>query len=120
MDVLIVASNADLSELWASRLRQTGARVFTTVSEDIALEYLAACRPDVIVLDLTLKDGSALAVADYASYRWPATRLIFTTDTGFFRDGSAFRLNPNAAAFLGTETPPDDLAAIVEYHARAS
>lgn len=120
MDVLIVASNADLSELWASRLRQTGARVFITASEDVALDHLAAHKPDAIVLDLTLKDGSALAVADYASYRWPSTRLIFTTDTTFFSDGSAFRLNPNAAAFLGTETPPDDVAAIVEYHARAS
>jgi len=45
---------------------------------------------DVIVLDLALEEGSALAVADFASYRHPDARVIFVTNASFFSDGSIF------------------------------
>ncbi len=74
---------------------------------------------DVIVLDLMLEYGSAIAVADYASYRWPETRVVFVTNSTFFSDGSIFNHIPNAVALVQEQTPPCDLAAIVEYHGRA-
>ncbi len=72
---------------------------------------------DIIVLDLVLEDGSALAVADFASYRRPEARVIFVTNTTFFSDGSIFAHSPNACAFVQSETPPEDLAAMVEHYA---
>ena len=70
----------------------------------------------MIVLSLDLTQGSALAVADFASYRHPEVRVIFVTRTRFFSDGSIFQLVPNTAAFLPARTPPEDLAALVEHH----
>ena len=88
-------------------------------SQDEGVAHLAERTVDVVVLDLDLQDGSAIALADYASYRWPDTRVVFVTNTTFFSDGSIFQHVPNAAALVKEETKPDDLAAIVEYHGRA-
>ena len=57
-----------------------------------------------------------MAVADYAAYRHPDARLIFVTATSFFSDGSIFAMSPNVCAFLPARTPPEDLAAVVEFH----
>ena len=63
-----------------------------------------------------LTEGSALAVADYANYRWPDTPVIFVTRSRFFSDGSLFQHISNAAAVVPNQTQPSDLAAIVAYH----
>ncbi len=119
MNVLIATTDPGLAEIWARHLRREGLVVFATTSEETALTYLANNAADALVLDVHLEDGSAMAIADYASYRWPSARVVFVTNSTFFSDGSIFRLAPNAAAFLEHETPPGDLAAIVEYHAKA-
>lgn len=72
---------------------------------------------EIIVLDLVLEGGSALAVADFASYRRPDARVIFVTNTSFFSDGSIFAHSPNACAYVQSEAPPEDLAAMVEHYA---
>ena len=116
MRVLIVESEVNLGWLWKNHLE----RFFPTVrlargqSEAVALIEREAF--DVIVLDLVLAEGSAFAVADYASYRTPTAKVIFVTNTTFFSDGSIFQHIPNACAFLPTETRPDDLAALVEHY----
>ena len=61
--------------------------------------------------------GSALAVADFASYRRPDARVLFVTNTSFFSDGSILSHSPNACAYVQSETPPEDLAAMVEHYA---
>lgn len=78
---------------------------------------LSANDYEIIVLDLVLDNGSALAVADFASYRRPDARVIFVTNTSFFSDGSIFAHSPNACAYVQSETPPEDLAAMVEHYA---
>lgn len=118
MDVLIVESKTPLAQIWQSHLMRHGVDVARVADGDTALERLAEEAFDVIVLDLFLEHGSALAVADYAQYRHPEAKIVFVTDTTFFSDGSIFQLIPNAAGFLRTETPPEDLAAIVEHHGR--
>ena len=72
---------------------------------------------DILVLDLVLHDGSALTVADLASFRCPDTRVIFVTNTTFFSDGSIFAHSPNACAYVPSGTKPEDLAAMVDYYA---
>jgi DNA-binding NtrC family response regulator len=116
MRVLIVESDANLGWLWQRHLQRSCGTVDLVPGQTAAAEQIERVTYEVIVLDLMLKEGSAFAVADYASYRQPAAKVIFVTNTSFFSDGSIFRHIPNACAFLPTETPPDDLAAVVEHY----
>ena len=116
MRVLIVESNPELSWLWAGHLERQGAQVMRAESEADAIHTLRHSPVDVIVLDLVLEEGSAFAVADFASYRHPSARVIFATNTSFFSDGSIFQHIPNACAFLPSATAPEDLAAVIDYY----
>ncbi len=117
MKVLIVESKRELGTLWQRHLERLGAKVSLVNDQEAAI--LALCHSDfsIIVLDLVLDQGSALAVADFASYRRPDTRVIFVTNTSFFSDGSIFTHSPNACAYVQSATPPEDLAAMVEHFA---
>lgn len=116
MNVLIVESSRELAALWQRHLARMGARVRVAHGEDAATALLRETDFRAIVLDLVLDEGSALAVADFASYRQPETPVIFVTNTSFFSDGSIFRHCANARAFLPSATPPDDLAAMIAHY----
>jgi DNA-binding response OmpR family regulator len=116
MRVLIVESEPNLGWLWKRHLERLCGTVFLALGQDDAVATLD-CEPvDIIVMDLVLSDGSAFAVADYASFRRPEAKVIFVTNTSFFSDGSIFQHIPNACAFVQSRTPPDDLAALVEHY----
>ena len=118
-NTLIVESDPNLGELWARHLRRQGGTVCLAQTQSEAILALQVESFDIIVLDLILADGSALAVADFASFRSPDTRVIFVTDTTFFSDGSIFAHSANACAYVQTNTLPEDLAAIVEHYGAA-
>ncbi|MGL4309026.1 MAG: response regulator [Paracoccaceae bacterium] len=120
MRVLIVESNPELGRLWQRHLERQGSEVILANTQEDAVAVLQRAVVDVIVLDLVLEQGSAFAVADFASYRQPDSSVIFVTNTTFFSDGSIFALMPNARAFVQTETSPADLAAMVEHYGRAA
>ncbi len=117
MNVLIVQSTPELGMIWQRHLQRLEMKVVVAESQDSAIAAINIAAPDVIILDLVLSDGSALAVADYANYRCPQAQVIFVTNTRFFSDGSIFSLATNACAFVQTGTPPDDLAAMVQHYA---
>lgn len=117
MNILIVESRPELGALWKRHLERQGMCVELAAGQQDAVTYLADHGADIIVLDLVLADGSALAVSDFASYRHPNARVIFVTDTTFFSDGSIFNHASNACAFVPAGTPPEDLAAMVEHYA---
>ncbi len=119
MRVLIVESDPNLGWLWKRHLERFSALVAVVADQDSAVAHLEAEAVDIIVLDLVLTTGSAIAVADYAAYRQPEARIVFVTNTSFFSDGSIFQHIPNACAFLPSATPPDDLAAVVEHYGSA-
>lgn len=116
MNVLIVETVRPLAELWGRAVERSGASVKLASTADAALAALATTAFDVIVLDLNLAAGGALSVADYAAYRHPEARVIFVSSGHFFSDGSIFDHITNASALLPSDTPPDDLAAVVEHH----
>ncbi|SIO31853.1 response regulator transcription factor [Vannielia litorea] len=116
MKVLIVEGDEALGAAWARHLEREGCRVTVVAGQQGAIDVLRHRAVQVIVMNLVLREGSALAVADFASYKHPETKVIFVTDTGFFSDGSIFAIAPNACAYLPMQTPPDDLAAMVAYH----
>ena len=116
MKVLIVESNHALGSVWQRHFERLGIEVRCETGQSGAAQALGTQRFDVIVLDIVLSEGSALAIADLACYRHPETRVIFVTNTSFFSDGSIFSLSSNACAYLQSDTPPDDLAAMVEHY----
>ena len=120
MRVLIVQSKVNLGELWKRHLERLDAQVILVGTGEHALNLIEATRFDVIVLDLVLAEGSALAIADFAQYRQPEANVVFVTDTTFFSDGSIFNHSANARAFIETATPPDDLAEIVHHYGMPS
>lgn len=117
MDVLIVESKAELGALWQRHLVRLGAKVTLVHTQDDAIAALRRSDFQIMVLDLVLETGSAFAVSDFASYRRPDARVIFVTNTSFFSDGSIFAHSTNACAYVQSETPPEDLAAMVEHYA---
>lgn len=116
MRVLIVESDPGLAGIWELHLCRQEAEVLIAASQEEAIATLQSHVVDVIVLDLLLDHGSAFAVADFASYRQPSSRVIFVTRTTFFSDGSIFQHIPNACAFLPAATPPEDLVAVVDHY----
>jgi DNA-binding response OmpR family regulator len=120
MNTLIVEDTQTLAELWQRHLERHGIAVTLALTEDAAIAAIEAQRFDVIILDLVIEGGSALAVADYARFRQPQASVIFVTDTTFFSDGSIFGLIPNARAFIPSATRPEDLTAMVEHYGRAA
>lgn len=116
MNCLIVESNPALGQLWQRHLERLEVNVTVASTGERALSLIQAYPFDVIVLDLVLSEGSALAVADLAQFRQPDANVVFVTDTTFFSDGSIFQHSANARAFIESATPPDDLAAIVHHY----
>ena len=116
MRVLIVESNAALGTIWKRHLERQGQSVDLVADQPAAIAHIQRQSPDILVVNLTLTNGSALAIADFASYRAPRARVIFVTSGSFFSDGSIFAHVPNACAFLPTGVPPDDLAALVAHY----
>jgi len=115
MKILIVESQADLGSLWQRHMERQGMTVARAATQEAAIAWLQWDKADVIILNLFLSEGAALAVADFAQYRHPDAKVIFVTSTTFFSDGSIFAHCANAHAFVPTATPPEDLAALVEH-----
>ena len=116
MRVLIIEENPDLGKVWRRHLQRLGYDVDLAVNQVDAVQILSDSPVDIIVLDLILKQGSAIAIADYASYRHPETKIIFVTNSSFFSDGSIFQHIPNACAMMPMEMRPEDLGALVEHY----
>lgn len=120
MNVLIVESNPDLGGLWKAHVeRLCEGRVALAATQQDAIALVLRQPWDIIVLDLVIDGGSAMAVSDFASYRQPDAKVIFVTNTTFFSDGSIFNHCANACAFLPTTTQPEDLANMVAHYGGA-
>lgn len=117
MHVLIVESREELARIWKTHLENLGVEVTLAQDQESAANCMANDEFHVIVLDLVLESGSALAVSDLAHYRQPRARVVFVTSTSFFADGSIFLHCANACAFLPSSTPPADLATMIGHHA---
>ena len=118
MNVLIVQNDAKLGQIWQRHLQRQDHVVDVALDQDSAVACLDDQFYSIIILDVVLDGGSAIAVADYASYRHPDARVIFVTNSSFFSDGSIFQLCSNACAFVPIATQPEDLTAMVEHYAK--
>ncbi len=116
MRVLIVEHVEDLGRLWASFLERNGLTVSLATSQKEAVEKMRFGEFDALVLELVLPDGGAIAISDYAAYRFPDAPIITVTNSSFFSDGSIFELIPNARGMMRTPLRPDDLAAMLAHY----
>lgn len=114
--VLIVESRAELGALWQRHLERQNMTVRRANGQEQAIDLLSRFEVDIIILDLVIDEGAALAVSDYANYRHPNSSVIFVTNTSFFSDGSIFAHCANARAYVQRSTPPEDLAAMVAHY----
>lgn len=119
LSVLIVESNRDLAHLWQSHLQRCGAGVLVAHTQNGALEVLEEHRVDLIILNVVLRGGSAFSLSDKVRALHSDIPIIYVTNSTFFSDGSVFAFCPNACAYVQTDTPPEDLAAMVEHYGRA-
>lgn len=115
MRVLIVEHNEDLGRIWARFLERRGLIVELATSQKDAIANMRFNDFDALVLELVLPDGGAIAISDYATYRYPDIPIITVTSGSFFSDGSIFQLMPNARGLMRTPFRPDDLAALLEH-----
>ena len=102
-----------------ARNRDGGFRLHEAASQSDAVSILGDVAPDVMILALTLRSGSAMAVADYATFRRPAIRIVYEMDGGRpgFEDGSIFDYCPNAHGCVTPSMDAGDMAAVVAHHA---
>ncbi|MFC2970052.1 hypothetical protein [Acidimangrovimonas pyrenivorans] len=119
MSILIVESDPERGPCWQRHVEAEGQTVRLVATQAAAVATLKTVDVRLIVLNLDLAGGGALAVADFAHYRQPDARVIFVTGRGLFADGSIFAHAANACAFLPADTAPADLAAMVSHYASA-
>lgn len=115
MRVLIVEHNEELGRIWSRFLEHRGLTVELATSQKDAIANMRFNEFDALVLELVLPDGGAIAISDYATYRFPDIPIITVTSGSFFSDGSIFQLMPNARGLMRTPFQPDDLAALLEH-----
>ncbi|UYV37948.1 VpsR-related response regulator [Rhodobacteraceae bacterium D3-12] len=120
MRALIVESATELAQLWQRHLERAGIETRLATGQTDAVAHLQQTTFDILILDLVLTEGSAIAIADFANYKQPHARVISVTNTSFFSDGSIFQHLPNACAFVQSDAPPDDLLAMVEHYGRVA
>lgn len=116
MPVLIVEHDRERGDRWEASLRSLGLDVLRVTSQDAAVNVMQNRSVSLLVINLDLAEGSALAVADFACYRHPQAKVIFVTDSSMFADGSIFMHAGNACAYLPASTPSEDLAAMVDHY----
>lgn len=115
MKVLIVEHREDLGRIWRGFLERQGADVELATSQKEAIQMMRFTDFDALVLEIVLPDGGAIAISDYATYRFPNIPIITVTSGSFFSDGSIFDLMPNARGIMRTPFRVDDLAALLEH-----
>lgn len=116
---MILAADPDLGVIWGRHLARAGMAVSVATDQAEAIAALCNIAIDIIVIDMVLCDGSAMAVADFANYRRPEARVIFVSNSRFFSDGSIFQHMSNACAVIPAKVTPEDLEAVVSYHGTA-
>lgn len=116
MSVLIIENDPNLGRIWCRYIERQNLDCRLVGSQADAIEVLQSEDIRVVILDLQLENGSTIAVTDYIAYRYPDIKIILVTSDRFFSDGSIFNLVASVSAMVGQETPPEDLAAIVQYH----
>ncbi|WP_299813766.1 VpsR-related response regulator [uncultured Jannaschia sp.] len=102
-----------------ANLAQEGVEMHFATSQHEAAIWLCENEPSVVLIDLSLEDGSPLAVANFCSYRRPEARVVLRGNGQLFSDGSIFSLIDNVHALVADHATENDLSALLSFHATA-
>ncbi len=80
--VLVVDSDREVVRAFRSGFTEAEARVLSSHSGEEAVEIVARHRPDVVVMDTALPDGSGLEIFRRIRLRDPGIPVIFMTASG--------------------------------------
>ncbi|KIT16437.1 hypothetical protein [Jannaschia aquimarina] len=120
--VLTVGVSTAISErLRAEQGREMGFALFEVHDQAGAVAILQQMPVAVIVINVEMRAGSPLAVADYANYRRPQARVLWEMSrSGEFADGSIFAHSANTAGAITLRMQAEDVHAVVSHHVRAA
>lgn len=98
--VLIVEDDRDLSLYWSSNLLRRSCQVTQVYSRQAAVRILRRERPDYLIVDLGLPDGSGIEVVREARRRNPDAKCVVVS--GFPAESADARdaLTAGACAYL--------------------
>lgn len=84
--VLLVEDDAGLADAIATMLREDGLVVDVESKGRRVVGAIAHTKPDVVVLDVSLKDVEGTVVAGELRACWPEMPIIFATGSVYFAD----------------------------------
>lgn len=96
-------------------LSREGISLFRADDQHNASLWICEADPAVVLIDLSLTEGSPLAVADFCNYRRPDTRVILRGTGKLMAHGSLFGHVGNAAAMISAQMPGEDLVSLLAF-----
>ena len=115
MKCLIVEDNLTIRMEYSHAMNSLG---FTCLEVDTlkdASYFLKTHEFKVILLDLQVRDGLTLPLADYLHVIGSKATVILITGTGAFPRGETAQMSPRIDYVLRKPVNLDDLSALVEY-----
>ena len=115
MKCLIVEDNVTIRMEYAHIMKGMG---FTCLEVDCikdAAYFLKTHTFSVILLDLQVRDGITLPLADYLQVTGSDATVILITGTGAFPRGEATQMSPRIDYVMRKPVNLDDLTALVQY-----
>ena len=87
--ILIVDDDTDLLELLVIRLNAAGYKTEAVQSAEAALNYLAMCRPQLVISDMQMSGMDGMALFDHIHRTLPTLPVIILTAHGTIPDAVA-------------------------------
>ena len=115
MKCLVADDNADLARLWALALSADGHHVTTCIDGHDAVNQMRVADFDLLVLDLFMPGGGALALARVAIYNNPDAQVVVITGAECFAYGELLEMGENIAMVLRKPVSPKDLRSLVSH-----
>jgi DNA-binding response OmpR family regulator len=77
--ILVVDDEPDAGNLMQRVLSASGHMVFTITEAEEAMEWLRSNTPDLVLLDIRLRDKSGISVLEFLHQHSPATKVLMIT-----------------------------------------
>ncbi len=115
MECLIVEDNAAIRMEYSDVVRSMGLECLEVDSLSEAIYYLKTHDFGIILLDLNLRDGNSLPIADYLHVMGSDATVILITGTGAFPHGEWMKVSPRIDYIMRKPVNLRDLSALIEF-----
>lgn len=115
MKCLIVEDNVTIRMEYCHAMKSLGFTCIEVDSLKDAAYFLKTHDFNVILMDLQVRDGLSLPLADYLQVVGSTAVIIMITGTGAFPRGESAQMSPRVDYVLRKPVNLEDLSALVEY-----